>query len=125
MKSVDRSGKVRTIADLAGYERANNPDGGQHYGFGAEVSDQCLKDWPAFPPARYKRLVDSHPYATAVDGRTLYIADAGANAILEVDAETGDISTLAVLPPRPALITAHTRIPIDMAGGTVKAPAAR
>jgi hypothetical protein len=123
VKSVDRSGKMRTIADLAAYERANNPDSGQHYGFGAEVSDQCLKDWPAFPPARYKGLVDSHPYATAVDGRTLYIADAGANAILEVDADTGDISTLAVLPPRPALITADTRIPIDMAGGTVRAPA--
>ena len=123
VKSVDRSGEVRTIADLASYERAHNPDAGQHYGFGDEVSDECLKGWPVFPPARYEGLVDSHPYATAVHGDTLYIADAGANAILEVDADTGDISTLAVLPPRPAVIPAGTRIPIDMAGGTVEAPA--
>jgi hypothetical protein len=123
VKSVDQAGKVRTIADLAGFERANNPDGDQHYGFGDDVSADCLKGWPAFPPARYEGVVDSHPYATAVEGDTLYIADAGANAILEVDAATGGISTLAVLPPRPAVITAGARIPIDMAGGTVEAPA--
>jgi hypothetical protein len=122
-KSVDRSGEVRTIADLASYERAHNPDADQQYGFGDEVSDECLKGWPAFPPARYEGMIDSHPYATAVKGDTLYIADAGANAILEVDADTGDVSTLAVLPPRPAVIPAGTRIPIDMAGGTVEAPA--
>lgn len=123
VKSIDRSGEVRTIADLAGYERAHNPDGDQHYGFGDDVSADCLKGWPAFPPARYDGLLDSHPYATAVKGDTLYIADAGANAILEVDADTGDISTVAVLPPRPAVIPAGARIPIDMAGGTVEAPA--
>ncbi len=123
VKAIDRSGEVRTIADLASYERAHNPDGDQHYGFGDEVSDACLTGWPAFPPARYEGSVDSHPYAAAVKGHTLYIADAGANAILEVDADTGDVSTLAVLPPRPAVIPAGTRIPIDMAGGTVEAPA--
>lgn len=123
VKSIDGAGEVRTIADLASYERANNPDGDQHYGFGDEVSADCLKGWPAFPPARYKGLVDSHPYATAVKGDTLYIADAGANAILEVDADTGDISTVAVLPPMPAVITAGTRLPGDMAGGTTKVPA--
>lgn len=123
VKSIDGAPEVRTIADLASYERANNPDGDQHYGFGDEVSADCLKGWPAFPPARYKGLVDSHPYATAVKGHTLYIADAGANAILEVDADTDDISTVAVLPPMPAVITAGTKSPVDMAGGTFEAPA--
>ncbi|WP_255769593.1 ScyD/ScyE family protein [Pseudarthrobacter sulfonivorans] len=123
VKSIDRRGDVQTIADLASYERANNPDGDQQYGFGAEVSDECLKAWPAFPPGRYEGIVDSHPYATAVEGDTLYVADAGANAILAVDTATGDISTVAVLPARPAVIPAGTRIPIDMAGGTAEVPA--
>jgi streptogramin lyase len=59
----------------------------------------------------------------AVRGDTAYIADAGANAIFEVDIETGEVSTLAVLPPRPAVIPAGTRIPVDMAGNTVEVPA--
>jgi hypothetical protein len=123
LKSIDGSGDVHTIADIAAYERTHNPDGDQDYGFGDAVSDQCLKDWPVFPPARYKGALDSHPYATAVKGSTVYVADAGANAILEVDVDSGDVSTLAVLPPRPAAIPAGTKIPIDMAGGTVEAPA--
>ncbi|PTT69271.1 ScyD/ScyE family protein [Arthrobacter sp. HMWF013] len=123
LKSIDESGEVRTIADLAGYERTNNPDGDQEYGFGSDVPADCLQQWPAFPPAQYKGAVDSHPYATEVKGSTAYIADAGMNAILEVDLDSGDVSTLAVLPPRPAVIPAGTRIPIDMAGGTVEAPA--
>jgi hypothetical protein len=123
LKSIDASGDVQTIADLASYERSNNPDGDQEYGFGSEVPADCLQQWPAFPPARYTGALDSHPYATAVKGSTVYVADAGANAILEVNADTGDVSTLAVLPPRPAVIPGGARIPIDMAGGTVEVPA--
>jgi hypothetical protein len=123
VKSLDESGEARTIADLAGYERSHNPDGDQHYGFDDEVSADCLKGWPAYPPARYAGIVDSHPYATAVKGDTLYVADAGANAILAVDTDSGDVSTVAVLPPRPAVIPAGTRIPVDMAGGTAEVPA--
>ena len=123
LKSIDSSGEVQSIADLATYERTHNPDGDQEYGFGSDVPAECLKKWPVFPPARYKGALDSHPYATAVKGSTVYVADAGMNAILEVDVESGDVSTLAVLPPRPAVIPAGARIPIDMAGGTVVVPA--
>jgi DNA-binding beta-propeller fold protein YncE len=123
LKSIDGSGTVDTLADLATYERTETPDGDQEYGFGADVPDECLQKWPAFPPAKYTGAIDSHPYATAVKGSTVYVADAGMNAILEVDLESGDVSTLAVLPPRPAVIPAGTRIPIDMAGGTVEVPA--
>jgi hypothetical protein len=123
LKSMDSQGEVRTIANLAGYERENNPDRDQHYGFGPDVSAACLADWPAFPPARYQGALDSHPYGVAVRGDTAYVADAGANAILEVNIETGDVSTLAVLPPRPAVIPAGTKIPVDMAGTTVEVPA--
>jgi streptogramin lyase len=122
LKSIDEDGVVTTIAELASYERDNNPDGKQHYGFGSEVTDECLAKWPAFPPARYQGAVDSHPYGVAVRGGTAYVADAGANAILEVDIETGDVSTLAVLPPRPSIVPAGTKIPVDMAGTTVDVP---
>ncbi|MDQ0924169.1 hypothetical protein QF038_002677 [Pseudarthrobacter sp. W1I19] len=104
LKSIDDDGDVRTIADLANYERKHNPDGDQHYGFGDDVSDECLKDWPEFPPARYEGTVDSHPYGVAIRSGKAYVADAGANAILEVDLESGHISTLAVLPPRRTVI---------------------
>ncbi|MET3721258.1 MULTISPECIES: ScyD/ScyE family protein [unclassified Arthrobacter] len=123
LKSIDKSGNVHTIADFAAYERTHNPDGGQEYGFGSDVPADCLQQWPAFPPARYTGLVDSHPYATAVNGSDVYVADAGMNAILKVDTESGDISTVAVLPPQPAVIPAGTKIPTDMAGGTVEVPA--
>lgn len=123
LKSMNAQGEVRTIADLAGYERGHNPDRDQHYGFGPDVSADCLAGWPAFPPARYQGAVDSNPYAVAVRGNTAYVADAGANAILEVNIETGAVSTLAVLPPRPAVVPAGTRIPVDMAGTTVEVPA--
>ncbi|MDP9999870.1 ScyD/ScyE family protein [Pseudarthrobacter sulfonivorans] len=123
LKSIDEWGTVNAIADLADYEREHNPDGDEEYGFGSDVPAECLQQWPVFPPAKYTGAVDSHPYATAVKGSTAYVADAGMNAVLEVDLDSGDVSTLAVLPPRPAAIPAGTRIPIDMAGGTVEVPA--
>jgi len=116
LKSIDEDGDVRTIADLARYERKHNPDGDQHYGFEADVSDECLADWPEFPPARYKGGVDSHPYGVAVRSGKAYVADAGANAILEVDLESGHISTLAVLPPRPTVIPEGAARPEEEGG---------
>jgi hypothetical protein len=116
LKSIDEDGDVRTIADLARYERKHNPDGDQHYGLGSDVSAECLAKWPEFPPARYKGTVDSHPYGVAVRSGKAYVADAGANAILEVDLESGDISTLAVLPPRPAKIPESAARPEEEGG---------
>jgi hypothetical protein len=116
LKSIDDDGDVRTIADLARYERKHNPDRDQHYGFGSDVTDKCLENWPEFPPARYKGMVDSHPYGVAVRSGKAYVADAGANAILEVDLESGDISTLAVLPPRPTVIPESAARPVEEGG---------
>jgi len=113
---------VDTIANFADYERRHNPDGSQHYGFGKDVSDQCLAGWPAFPPASYKGLVDSHPYALAVKDDTAYVADAGMNAVLKVNLKNGDIDTVAVLPPRPATIPAGFKVPVDMQGNTMTVP---
>ena len=37
------------------------------------------------PPAQYTGIVESHPYGSAIDGSTTYVADAAANAILSVN----------------------------------------
>ncbi|ACL39418.1 conserved hypothetical protein [Pseudarthrobacter chlorophenolicus A6] len=106
LEAISPNGDVRTIANFADYEREENPDGNQEYGFGDDVSDACLQQWPkeSPAPARYTGTVDSHPYALAVQGNTAYVADAGMNAILTVNLRSGEISTLAVLPPRPTVI---------------------
>lgn len=122
LKSIDAKGDVHTIANFADYERRKNPDGKQRYGFGNDVGAKCLDGWPAFPPAKYKGLVDSHPYALAVKDDTAYVADAGMNAVLKVSLKDGDIDTLAVLPPRPAVIPKGFVVPTDMQGGTFKVP---
>lgn len=122
LKSIDSKGHVDTIADFAGYERRHNPDGNQRYGFGDDVSASCVAGWPAFAPAKYKGMVDSHPYALTVKDDTAYVADAGMNAVLKVNLKNGDIDTLAVLPPRPAVIPKGLVIPTDMHGGTFKVP---
>ena len=122
LKSIDSKGHVEIIANIADYERRHNPDGDQRYGFGDDVSAQCLANWPKFPPPTYKGMVDSHPYALAVRDDTAYVADAGMNAVLKVNLKNGDIDTVAVLPPRPAVIPAGLRIPTDMQGNTVAVP---
>ncbi|TLM84930.1 ScyD/ScyE family protein [Pseudarthrobacter sp. NamE2] len=108
LKALDSDGEARTIADLADYERKFNPDAGQHYGFEADTGQQCLAEAasrPDAPPAQYTGTLDSNPYAVAVREDTAYVADAGMNAVLKVDLESGSISTVAVLPPRPLTIT--------------------
>jgi sugar lactone lactonase YvrE len=90
------------LASLFNYEKANNPDGDVKYGLGA-VSKKCLSQFPKNFPPKYTGIVESHPYGTAVDGNTVYVADAAANAILAVD--NGQVSTVAVLPAVKAPIT--------------------
>jgi hypothetical protein len=84
--------EVRTVADLAAFEAAENPDGAQ---------------------------IDSDPYglSTSPDG-SHYVADAAANALLAVD-RAGAISTVAVLPGGSALappflgLPPGTRVPYE------------
>jgi hypothetical protein len=119
LKAIKAGGDARTIADLATFERTTNPDGFQHYGFGPDASAECLAEVSAIenaPPAQYTGTVDSHPYATAVSGNTVYVADAGANSITKVNVATGALSTLAVLPPRPATITADAAAALGIPG---------
>ncbi|SEQ13686.1 ScyD/ScyE family protein [Arthrobacter sp. OV608] len=108
LKLLDPENDVHKLASFADFERKHNPDGDQHYGFAPGTSEECLAEFallPDAPPAQYTGTVDSHPYALAVWADTAYVADAGMNAILEVDLESGKVSTLTVLPPRPAKIS--------------------
>src|SRR4029453_16881228 len=95
----------RQIADLAAVETSSNPDGAVRYGFGPDVPAECLAQLPPEIPGTYTGEVDSHPYAVAVSGQTVYVADAGANSILKGAASTGAATTLAVLPPQPVTVT--------------------
>jgi len=109
------------VADLWAYEKANNPDGNVKYGF--VVSKSCAKKTEG--KETYKGIKESHPYATNVsaDGVT-YVADAAANAILAVT-DSGEVSTVAVLPVNKATITKKMRksygLPKCFKGGTWRA----
>lgn len=61
------------IADVSAFEQAENPDGGE---------------------------VDSNPYSFVIQNNTAYVADAGANALLKVDLDSGDIDLASVFGSR-------------------------
>lgn len=105
IRLLDRAGAVHTIADLRAYEEANNPDAGNVYGL-QDLDPDCASQLPRRGPfLPYNGLLDSHPYAIATIGSTAYVADAGGNDILAVEAD-GSIRTVAVLPPQGLVITA-------------------
>jgi hypothetical protein len=95
-----KSGAV--FADTLAYETANNPDKVNTYGFAHPT--QCQIEGLG-PDAQYTGRIDSHAYSVAAWRDKWLVADAGGNDILKVD-NRGHISTVAVLPPQPAVITA-------------------
>lgn len=96
------AGTVPT-ADLLAYERRANPDAVNTYGFRSIPAD-CAAQLPAeIGPPSYTGQIDSNPFAVLLHRGRAYVADAGANAILEVT-RTG-IRTVAVLPPQPTVVT--------------------
>lgn len=101
---VGGSGKPKTLADLHKFEKNRNPDGDVTYGF-RSLPEGC--EVPPFLQA-YQGIVESHPYATTqVKGRT-YIADAAGNSIVRYG-KNGRLSTVAVLPAQPLLVTEAVR----------------
>jgi hypothetical protein len=102
--NVTRLGGATTRISLSAYEKSVNPDRNAHYGIKNPTPCQveALKE---FGGASYTGIKDSHPYSVTRWGNSWVVADAGANALLKVDGK-GHVSTLAVLPPQPATITA-------------------
>ena len=101
-----RRGSPSVVADLFAFETDRNPDKGVTYGF-KSIPAACAAQWPIelFGPTSYTGIVDSHPYAVAVDDDTRYVADAAANAILAVG-RNGRTRVVAVLPPQPTVVSA-------------------
>lgn len=97
--SLPLDGVAAPIADLYAYESVANPDQVNSYGF-VDLPQSCLDQFdPAAPtaPVSYVGIVDTHPYASLPLEDAVYVADAGANAILKVGYD-GTVSTAAVLP---------------------------
>ncbi|GAA4188379.1 hypothetical protein GCM10022219_02440 [Microbacterium oryzae] len=102
-----RSPRGGTVyADIHAYEVANNPDGDVQYG--VENPSACVTEalGGLGIPASYTGIVDAHPYSVASWKGKWLVADAGANAIFTVT-DSGQVSTLAVLPAQPTVITAE------------------
>lgn len=107
--SIPLDGVALPLADLSAYESAANPDQVNSYGFFG-LPQSCLDQFdPAAPtgPATYTGIVDTHPYASLPLADGVYVADAGANAILKVGYD-GTVSTAAVLPAGdPIMVTSE------------------
>jgi hypothetical protein len=99
-------GAKTVVADLAAFEKTQNPDKVSTYG--TTSTNTCVANAfkKAHIPVKNKGTVDSHPYAVASLGAGSWaVADAGGNDILKVDKE-GTVSLLSVLPPQPLKVTA-------------------
>jgi hypothetical protein len=94
------------IADLYAFESSRNPDQGTTYGF-RDLDPACAAQFPEDNPASYTGMVDSHPYASLATRRNVYVADAGANAILRVKARGGTPKVVAVMPAVGTRVTAE------------------
>ncbi len=93
------------LADLRAYEDATNPDAVNTYGIDAgALTPECAATVPPFLLAG-PGMLDSHPYGSVTRGDVTYVADAGSNDVLAVS-RSGDVSTVAVLPPVTVPITA-------------------
>ena len=100
LMGIGDSGKARSLANLTAYETKKNPDGDVVYNLRG-LPDDC--EVPEdFQP--YEGIVDSHPYATVQTRRSTFIADAAGNDILKYNRK-GKLSTVAVLPAQPILVT--------------------
>ena len=116
---IGDSGKPVKLADLGAYEETKNPDKATTYGF-TSIPATCASQLPADgPPAQYTGIVDSHPYGSAIDGSTTYVADAGANAVLAVNNAKGKIKTVATFPGVPVVVTAEVAASVKFPACTI------
>ncbi len=95
----------RLYADTLAYEKAKNPD--QINTYGVRNPSPCVADALSGLgfPVSYTGAIDSHAYSVAAWAGGWVVADAGSNALFRID-NAGRITTLSVLPPQPAAITA-------------------
>ena len=118
--SMPAGGVAAPLADLFAYESTANPAEVNTYGF-VDLRQSCLDQFdPAAPtgPATYAGIVDTHPYASLPLDDGVYVADAGANAVLKVGYD-GTVSTAAVLPAGdPIVVTPEIAAGVGFPAGT-------
>ncbi|WP_134738326.1 ScyD/ScyE family protein [Nocardioides sp. 503] len=117
LKALGTKGRARTVADLGRFETRRNPDRRVRYGL-RTVPAGCSV--PQGYPFRYRGVVEAHPYATEISGRTTYVADAAGNTVLRVGPR-GRVSTVAVLPPVPVEVTPAMATALELPECTVGA----
>jgi hypothetical protein len=88
------------LADIGAYEATANPDQGNTYGF-SDLPESCadqfdISTMSSLPPT-YSGLIDTNPHASLALSQSIFVADAGANAVLRIGYD-GDVSVAAVLP---------------------------
>ncbi|WP_435743536.1 ScyD/ScyE family protein [Nocardioides sp. SYSU DS0663] len=103
-----RKGKVSTLGDIGAAEEATNPDGDVTYGF-SDLPEDCEVP-PYLQP--YPGVVETHPYATARSGSTVYVADAGANAIFKI--RGGEVTPVGALPAVEVPVSAEAAEALDL-----------
>ena len=91
---VKPNGKWSVVADISGFEAANNPDGGP---------------------------IDSNPYGVLAEGGRQYVTDAGGNSLLQVS-PNGQLSLVSTfpdlaLPPLPVPFTSSQSVPTEVVRG--------
>lgn len=85
------SGEWRVVADIVAFEEARNPGGG---------------------------AVDSNPFGLLAEGGQLYVADAGGNALLSVDASRAtDVVTTFPTTPAPPPFNVSEAVPTEVQRG--------
>lgn len=106
--SQRKGGQPRQIADLRAFEAKKNPDQRTTYGF-RNLPKACADQFPTDNPASYTGLIDSHPYASYAGKKKVYVADAGANAIVSVrtDRRSSKPRLVASLPAIGTRVTAE------------------
>ena len=104
---IRRAGGGTISVNLAAYETKKNPD--KNVSYGVKTTPECAAAIEAATgqPASYKGIDDSHPYSvTAYGKRSWIVADAGGNDLVKVNRH-GRVSTVAVLPVQPLVLTAE------------------
>ncbi|MBV1780103.1 ScyD/ScyE family protein [Paeniglutamicibacter sp. ABSL32-1] len=114
LKSIDKKGKTRTIADLLEFEKTHDPDARTVYGV-RDASASCLAQAPEM---RSMGELYSHPFSSLPARNGVYVGDAGANTILNVNNQ-GKVSLVKVLPAEPVAITEAVREAAGEMGITV------
>jgi hypothetical protein len=100
--TTNPSGKSRLLASPSEYEERVNPDAGNTYGF-LDLDAECAEQLPPFL-LPYEGIIESNPYAVAIVPGGWLVADAAGNSVIKIGAN-GRISTVAVLPPVPQVVT--------------------